>query len=67
MIERYHAVVKRSQAGYIMSILAVFPTVVEAYAYAENANQWYGEKHPMTPLTVAKDVLFSPSLFPVLQ
>lgn len=66
-IPRYSAVVKRNQAGYIMMVFAVCPTSEEAHACAENANQWYGEDHPLTPLVVVDDVLFSPRPFPVMK
>lgn len=64
-IPRNAIVVKRNQAGYIMSVIATFPTREAAEEWAENANQWYGEDHPLTPLTVTTDVLASPPLFPV--
>ncbi len=67
MIPRYSAVVKRNRAGDIMMIFALFPTREEAAACAENANQWYGEDHPLTPLTVTGDVLFQPPPFPVMK
>lgn len=64
-IPRNSAVVKRNQAGYIMNVLAVFPTSEEAWNWAKNANEWYGEEHPLTPLTVVDNILSSPSKFPV--
>jgi len=64
-IPRNAIVVKRNQAGYIMTVLATFPTANEAQAWADNANEWYGPEHPLTPLTVTTDVLSSPPMFPV--
>jgi hypothetical protein len=64
-IPRCSAVVKRNHAGYIMTVLAIFPTSEEAREWAENANEWYGPEHPLTPLTVVDDVLSSPRKFPV--
>ncbi len=67
MIARCFPVVKRRRSdGMIMMILAVFDEREKADAFAANANEWYGEDHPMTPLTVdTGDVLRSPPLFPV--
>ncbi len=66
-IERYAAVVKRDNKGKIMHIFAVLPTVEAAHACAENANQWYGEGHPLYPLEVYRDVLLNPPPFPVIS
>lgn len=64
-IPRCHAVVKRRMDGMIIHIFAVFMDADAAYAFAENANRWYGEFHPLTPLTVeSSDILFEPPLFP---
>ena len=50
----------------IMMVMAVFMDKDEAYAWAANANEWYGEDHPLTPLTVdTSDTLFEPRPFPV--
>jgi hypothetical protein len=64
-LPRCSAVVKRNQAGYVMTVLAIFPTSEEAWEWAENANEWYGADHPLTPLTVTDDILSSPPKFPV--
>lgn len=63
-IPRYTAVVKRDTSGRIMMVYAIFPTAKEAQACAENANRWYGDGHPLTPLTTQQDVLFCPKPFP---
>lgn len=67
MIARCFPVVKRRKSdGMIMMVFAVFDSHEEADAFAANANEWYGEHHPLTPLTVDMgDVLRSPPLFPV--
>lgn len=63
-IPRYSAVVKRTRTGGILTVFAIWPTSTEAQACADNANRWYGEDHPLTPLTVVDDVLFCPPPFP---
>lgn len=63
-IPRMAAVVKRNRAGDIMTVYAVCDDADKAHATAENANRWYGESHPMTPLTVYQDVLLNPPPFP---
>ena len=67
MIPRCYSVVKkRRNDGMVMMILAVFMDKDEAYKWAENANEWYGEDHPLTPLTVQdNDTWFEPRPFPV--
>lgn len=47
-----------------MTVYAVCDDADKAHATAENANRWYGESHPMTPLTVYQDVLLNPPPFP---
>lgn len=64
-IERCHAVVKKNRAGDIMHVFAVFMDRDKAAAFAGNANRWYGEDHPLTPLVVCgHDTLFEPRPFP---
>ncbi len=65
MIGRSFAVVKKTRAGMIMSVVASFDDGEKARAWAANANEWYGEDHPLTPLVVVGDVLIEPPLFPV--
>lgn len=66
MIERCYAVVKKREIdGMIMMVMAVFHDRDEAQEWADNANQWYGKFHPLTPLTVVGDALFEPRKFPV--
>jgi len=67
MIKRCYAVVHKSRAtGMIMHIHAVCNSKEEAQKCADNANVWYGEGHPMTPLVVyGNDVLVDPPAFPV--
>jgi hypothetical protein len=65
-IPRYTAVVKRREYdGMIMHVYAIFDDSAAAQACADNANAWYGEDHPLTPLTIYTDVLFEPRPFPV--
>lgn len=66
MISRCYPVVKTRRDGTVMMVLAVFMDKDEAHKWAENANDWYGEDHPLTPLTVGHfDTLFEPRPFPV--
>jgi len=65
VIDRSYVVVKKSQAGMIMMVLASFDDGKKAQEWADNANEWYGEGHPLTPLVVVGDVLIEPPLFPV--
>lgn len=68
MIPRCYPVVKRAQNGMIMHVFAVFMDKEAAHKAAENANQWYGEGHPLTPLVVLlNDALFEPPPFPDMQ
>ena len=59
-------IVKRDDAGKIMTIFAVFTTREAAEDAAANANQWYGPDHPLTPLEVVDDrtLWLDPRKFP---
>lgn len=64
-IPRCYAVVKKDNRGMIMQIFSVWMDHTAAYESARNANQWYGEGHPLTPLEVVDhDTLFEPRPFP---
>lgn len=64
-IPRCYAVVKKDYRGMIMNVFAVWMDKDAAYECARNANQWYGEDHPLTPLEVCgHDSLFEPPPFP---
>jgi hypothetical protein len=65
VISRSFVVVKKTRAGMIMSVVASFDDEEKAREWADNANEWYGEDHPLTPLVVVGDVLIEPPLFPV--
>ena len=64
-IPRAYAVVSKTTSGFILQILAVFGDNKTAQEWADNANQWYGEDHPLTPLTVVGDILDEPRQFPI--
>jgi hypothetical protein len=65
-IPRGYAVVKKRRTdGMVMMIFGFFRDRDAAYAYCANANEWYGEGHPLTPLEVIGDILIEPRLFPV--
>lgn len=50
---------------YINTALAVFDDKDKAQAWAESATRWYGEGHPLYPVTVVpNDVLKNPHPFP---
>lgn len=58
-------IVGKKGLGNFSHVIAVFDTRDLAVAWAENANAWYGEDHPLTPLTVWPDEVFiNPKLFP---
>lgn len=69
MAKNCWAIVKRQSGGnrLIMQVFAVCTgTKEEAHAITDNANAWYGEDHPLTPLTVEMlPVLLDPRPFPV--
>lgn len=67
MIPRCWIVAKKRRSDHmIMHIFAVFMDREKADACAKNANAWYGEDHPLTPLEVlSNDALFEPPPFPV--
>jgi len=64
MIERSFVIVKRNYLGNIMHVAATFDVEAKAQEWADNANEWYGPDHPLTPLVVVGDVLIEPPLFP---
>lgn len=65
MIQRCYAVVKKNRAGDIMHVFSVWMDRDAAHESARNANQWYGEDHPLTPLVVCgHDSFFEPKPFP---
>lgn len=64
-IGRSFVVVKKDQRGMIMTVVATFDVHDKAQEWADNANEWYGPLHPLTPLVVVGDVLIEPRLFPV--
>ena len=59
-------VVKKDRGGNIMMVFAVCSTLEGAEACAANANQWYGEDHPLTPLVALNytTCFFDPKPFP---
>ena len=64
-IQRCHAVVKKNINGEIMQVFAIFMDRDKAFDFAGNANRWYGEDHPLTPLEVCgHDSFFEPRPFP---
>lgn len=66
MTPRCSLVVHKDQSRRIMTVVAVFTNSNEAQAWADNANEWYGEDHPITPLEVEPvEALSAPPLFPV--
>lgn len=66
MVDRVFIVGKMTKMGVPMHIFAVFREREAAAACCENANEWYGEDHPLTPLTVwINTALFEPKPFPV--
>lgn len=53
------------KAGVLSIALAVFSDRDRAEAWKKSANRWYGEEHPLTPLTVwANTALVNPRDFP---
>jgi hypothetical protein len=64
-IPRCASVVKKDVRGNIMMIFANCDNAAKAQEVADNANAWYGEDHPMTPLVVVSGILFEPPPFPV--
>jgi hypothetical protein len=66
MIPRCYLVVRKSRDGNLLHVFAVWMDRESAQACADNANEWYGNLHPLTPLTVlGNDALFEPKPFPV--
>lgn len=67
MTTRLYIVGKKARHQSGMDIpVAAFPSREAGALWAENANAWYGEDHPLTPLTVwSNDILLEPSPFPV--
>lgn len=66
MTKRCYLVAKRTCRGDLLHVFAVWHDRAAAQACADNANEWYGPEHPLTPLTVENyDVLFEPKPFPV--
>lgn len=59
-------IVGKKGSGSFSHVIAVFDTRDLAVAWAENANAWYGEDHPLTPLTVwnGEEVFINPKPFP---
>jgi len=66
MIPRCHIVAKCDVRGNLMYVFAVWMDRQAAQSCADNANEWYGPDHPLTPLIVlSNDALFEPRPFPV--
>lgn len=61
-----YPVVKRNVSGNIMHVFAVCTTLEKAEACATNANAWYGDEHPLTPLVALNDdtCFLDPKPFP---